>query len=855
MYVIPLVVLAAIFATSVGSIISLQDDTINLVLSSIQAIEDTSKKNSELLEIDINQDTLLIKNPTFNNITLVEIYLSEDAEGTVVISRRVFQDGASRNNTNVSFMPVNSGIIPSGMTREFEINHLGDTYGYVVTSSGNKFRINGKEGTTSLGTSFTIQSISEEGSVIFGRVGASGIENTVRPFVGVPIGTNFAHLIKEASARIQIQEYGSEYVYESSLKQLLKTGWSDRNVLGYDDTLVINGAGNIITSNQEITFSGDGVIITKLNNESRDLLIVGNLKNGTIRLAESVYDITTLPYDESNGFLIDVSNPKLTFSQTRKHYGKCCTNSWYEYNMVLVIQVGKKFSNMNNIRIVEDLDRVCKSWINHYRCNVPFNPSFTLNGEYGDGYYTLNSVSVRWTEVRNGLNPYQYKIVGSASFYDDLPINTRYESSTNFSIPYTLSGNSINYIIAEPNGNTIQIHSRSISKSALLHISNLPEHIPYRLVNQGIVINRGLTDGNGEISLDHTQITLHADNVGYSMLELFEDPFGYVGDFNTILLDVVNQGTTRLESDSMIIIPHVYLTLSFPVETSISGVMIGDVRLPYLDKTYDAADSIWIPIVPNGKIASMRIEGTDVKIQVSSIPTSNSLVPIYHESSTISTRANHGVVEVTSDVTSEAIHIAKRDGMILAVVEAQVSGEAEFTLDGTYVGDVYTKTYCKIYQTSDKSRVCKTHSYPISYSSYSELERIVIEGKDTIGIVKELESQNIESLRVYVDVFVNGVYNDTHTLLVISKPLISINSKFKDQYNIEKSARLIFQPEQVKKTIFYQAKQGDMIEFSLRVNLPVKGFPIPITSKDTTLTSIASATTTIHDGTILTGFK
>ena len=857
MYVIPLVILAAIFATSVGGIISLQDDTVNLILSSIQVIEDTSEKSLESLEFEINQDTLLIKNPTSNDITLVEIYLTADAEGADVISRKIFQDEMSSRDSDVSFMPVERGVISSGKTREFEINHLGDVYGYVVTSRGSKFIINNEKTAsglgTSLGTSFAVQSISEEGSIIFGRVGASGIENTIRPYVGVPFGIDFAHLIKEASARIQIQELGSEYVYDSSSNQLRKTGWSGGNVLGYNDVRVINGAGNVITSNQEITFSGDGVIIAKLNKESRDLLIVGNLKGGTIRLAESVYDITALSYDENHGFLIDVSHPTLISSRTRKHVGKCCANAWYEYNMMIAIRVGEKFSHKDNIKIVEDLDRVCGRYVNNYRCNVPFNPSFTLNGEYEDGYYTLNSVSARWTEKKYGLEPRQFRIVGDVSFYDDLPINTRYESSADFSIPYTLSGDSINYIIAEPNDNTIQIHSSSISQSTLLHISNLPEHTPYRLINQDTVMNRGLTDENGEISIDHTQITIHSDDVGHSRLELFEDSFGYVGDFNTILLDTVNQGVVRLESDGMVIIPHVYLTLSFPVETSISRVMMGDVRLSYLDKTYDAAESIWIPIVPNGKIATMKIDGVDVKIRVSSIPITSSLIPLYYESSTISTRADHGIVEVTSDVTSEAIHIAKRDGIILAVVEAQVSGEAEFTLGGTYTGDIYTLTYCKIYQTSDKSRVCKTHSYPIDYSSYNELKRIA--GADDIGVARQLRAHNIESLRVYVDVFVNGVYSDTHTLSVISKPLISIHSELKDKFNIEKSARLIFQPEQVKKTIFHQAKQGDMIEFSLRVNLPVKGFPIPITTEDTVLTSIASATTTIHDGTILTGFK
>ena len=46
---------------------------------------------------------------------------------------------------------------------------------------------------------------------------------------------------------------------------------------------------------------------------------------------------------------------------------------------------------------------------------------------------------------------------------------------------------------------------------------------------------------------------------------------------------------------------------------------MGEVRLPYIDGTYRAGDSMYVPIIPGKNIISFEINGLSVLIQVSNV--------------------------------------------------------------------------------------------------------------------------------------------------------------------------------------------------------------------------------------------
>lgn len=198
--------------------------------------------------------------------------------------------------------------------------------------------------------SLAIQNINTNGKVYFGSGNNPGSQTDIRQYVGIGANDDWAIAITDDDSYevLVIPEFKKEYSYSSG--SLLDVTSTHPNILGYSNSQSISGAPSISLGNDEITISGTGTVVMKLNSYSNDMLIRGTLSNADVKLVTSPLDLTTISMSGNDYVLYENTSPtKTQIFHTIEYKQKVCRGGCTGY--VEIHTYGFEYASYPNLLV------------------------------------------------------------------------------------------------------------------------------------------------------------------------------------------------------------------------------------------------------------------------------------------------------------------------------------------------------------------------------------------------------------------------------------------------------------------------------------------------------------------------
>ena len=222
----------------------------------------------------------------------------------------------------------------------------------------------------------------------------------------------------------------------------------------------------------------------------------------------------------------------------------------------------------------------------------------------------------------------------------------------------------------------------------ILH--NMPSAAPYVITTvDGDLVKAGMSDRHGTINVSRDEMrTIPAEPV---LLEYWTDSLTYAGNAHAsgqgIMFDPYNNETVEFPwtgDDPLLYVAKAYVKLAIPVDgTSLGGARLanGDghyVSYPYLVKTYDAGDEVYIPVYPAAQEIRLLINGAWVQSYIKDVQ-QNTQAYVFSGTDAIDTSLG-GLSGYNAQPTATATMIATQDGGVIAVISATAGGGAVYTV-------------------------------------------------------------------------------------------------------------------------------------------------------------------------------
>ena len=221
-------------------------------------------------------------------------------------------------------------------------------------------------------------------------------------------------------------------------------------------------------------------------------------------------------------------------------------------------------------------------------------------------------------------------------------------------------------------------------------IHNMPSAAPYVITTvDGDLIKAGMSDAHGTINVPRDE--MHIIPAKPVLLEYWPNSLTYAGNAHAsgqgILFDQYNEEAVEFPwkaDDPLLYVAKAYVKLTIPVDgTSLDGARLanGDgyyVSYPYLVKTYDAGNEVYIPVYPAAQAIRLQINGAWVQSYIKDVQ-QNTQAYVFSGTDAIDTSLG-GLSGYNSQPTAAGTMIATQDGGVIAVISATAGGGAVYTV-------------------------------------------------------------------------------------------------------------------------------------------------------------------------------
>lgn len=219
----------------------------------------------------------------------------------------------------------------------------------------------------------------------------------------------------------------------------------------------------------------------------------------------------------------------------------------------------------------------------------------------------------------------------------------------------------------------------TISATENVAISGLAAEVPYRIVDDAKTVHTGMSSESGTVEFfDHLPES-------FSMI-LYPNVAKYRGNFSTIVIDPHAKESFRLPTEEdRIYVVHTWAHIPVAGNVEVSDVKLmtqegSEMRLEYLDGSYAASNTdegrIWVPVIPGYYSIHMTINGIDATLRYSDVLGAKSVKIVTPATNTISKSSSDPINTIAASSGTTAYAIATFDGNMGAIIQGSVSGTA-----------------------------------------------------------------------------------------------------------------------------------------------------------------------------------
>jgi hypothetical protein len=365
-------------------------------------------------------------------------------------------------------------------------------------------------------------------------------------------------------------------------------------------------------------------------------------------------------------------------------------------------------------------------------------------------------------------------------------------------------------LIAEPNGGTITTVGTTYNPNApYLKITDLPSNIPYEIVKDGYVTSSGMSSFDGKLTLLLTDVDiLNAASTG--ILYLYPNSLAYRGPFSTVVFDNVNGQTIHIATpDDKVYVVHTYVQIPVVGSVTITNTYLDNsLALSYLNGDYTNGQTIRVPVIPGYHDINMEINGIPTITSIASVLGGTGVKVASPSTQTIN----------DSDTDSALPYIESTTGTVAYVVSTS-SGSISASIQATISGS-----------SSLQNTVTLTAPPPPPPAPVRK-----------------------DPLTGWVDVYKNGVLVQSIQLYFNNQPTFTSSNTVSGNSQIQ-TATYSYPQTAIQGNAVTSAAIGDMIEFYVYAKIHSDGIPLspPSGYVVSTVQSQATATATIHSGTVIT---
>ena len=245
-------------------------------------------------------------------------------------------------------------------------------------------------------------------------------------------------------------------------------------------------------------------------------------------------------------------------------------------------------------------------------------------------------------------------------------------------------------------------------------VGGLPRNTPYVISDDdGNDVGAGVTSGSGSISKTLGSISNDLVPGDGGILRLYPGAPYYDGYINVVSFDMRNNAKVdnyQGSNSTFAYVPVIYARLAFIADAQVDHVtlkskILGEMDMDHLAGSYLKNQALMVPILPGATALDMTINGFEMSVLISDMRVDDGPGLIVKETNSHSSSTRAGRVSASSAATSNAFAIATSNGTMTADVTVWLTGEAEMSLDTTYVIE------------ADINR-CRVGSNPISQAAW-----------------------------------------------------------------------------------------------------------------------------------------
>ena len=324
---------------------------------------------------------------------------------------------------------------------------------------------------------------------------------------------------------------------------------------------------------------------------------------------------------------------------------------------------------------------------------------------------------------------------------------------------------------------TARISANGIVGAGDVRINGLPGGVPWVFETiDGQQLSSGLTSSSGSINMPLPDYSIEGITGELSML-VYEDGFGHNVQPGNLVADLLNGEFIRYDfgnpSQNVIYIPERYMLYPITVPVTINDVRLGklttdcnvsdQVRLPYIDGSYDAGSSMYVPFIPGMSALKFSIDGAPVCVKFADVLPPVQIVTFVGD---VATGREAPVIDLTVGATASAI-LATNDPASL-VVSFGASGFSEHSRiflshQVRVTGNDGSTLLCYKARVGNNFHATLPSScpYPANTMLNDVYRTPYLQGYDSLA-------NSFTTYEVAIDVFKNGQLYDTVTLPINS---------------------------------------------------------------------------------------
>ena len=281
--------------------------------------------------------------------------------------------------------------------------------------------------------------------------------------------------------------------------------------------------------------------------------------------------------------------------------------------------------------------------------------------------------------------------VWDRGFRHDTLLQVNGTGSHTLTVPYPNNGPL--YMVAGPEPVDINMIEFDLANDRF-SVGGLPRNTPYVISDDdGNDVGAGVASGSGSISKTLGSISNDLVPGDGGVLRLYPDAPHYDGYINVVSFDMRNDAKVdnhHGSNSTFAYVPVIYARLAFIADAQVDHVtlnskILGEMDMDHLAGSYLKNQALMVPILPGATALDLTINGFDLSVLVSDMRVEGTSGLIVKETNSYSANTIGNRISAGSTATSNAFAIATSNGTMTADVTVWLTGDAEMSLDTTYV--------------------------------------------------------------------------------------------------------------------------------------------------------------------------